>query len=59
MMCDGSCTTHAENVRTVHVWYGSHDWGLFNYCDHAIQEDESRGMTIEIVTTENQKGPNP
>lgn len=47
MHCEGSCEEHTENVELYHVWYGSKDWGLFWYCDNAVKEDISRGMTLE------------
>lgn len=47
--CEGSCEEHKGDVKRVHVWYGSKDWGEFDYCDQAIEEDERRGMQIELV----------
>lgn len=44
--CDGSCTQHDDDLRLVHVWYGTHDWGLFTYCGVARKEDERRGLTV-------------
>jgi hypothetical protein len=48
--CEGSCEKHIGEVRRVHV-YGKngYDWGEFDYCDTAINEDINRGMTIKNI----------
>lgn len=45
--CEGECTEHFGTARQVHVWHGAYDWGLFTYCDNAIELDRSRGFTVE------------
>ena len=46
--CSGGCDTHEGLVRKVHVvdTEKDHDWGEFYYCDSAIKEDLSRGLTV-------------
>lgn len=40
--CDGACEEHYGPVRKVFV----KGWGLFDYCDAAVAEDKSRGLTL-------------
>lgn len=46
MICDGSCEEHEGEIRQVHVRGKLHDWGLFNYCEVAVKEDQSRGLEV-------------
>lgn len=46
MKCDGSCGEHVGAIRKVRVWYGCFDWGYFNYCQAAVEEDERRGLIV-------------
>ena len=48
MECHCSCWVHIPPVQRVHVWDGSYDWGIFEYCQSGIQEDESRGLQVVI-----------
>lgn len=47
--CEADCQPHRGEVKHVHVTHESRDWGLFWYCDAAVEEDLERGFT---VTTE-------
>lgn len=44
--CDGSCEEHIGKVKPVTV----KGWGLFAYCDAAVEEDIRRGLTCYITT---------
>jgi len=50
-VCEGSCAEHRGPVTTVHVVHTEtgHDWGNFEYCDAAKEEDRLRGMTVKEV----------
>lgn len=49
--CDGACESHVGEVVTVHVeTVSGYDWGEFDYCESAIEEDRRRGL---IVTPSN------
>jgi hypothetical protein len=57
MKCVGACETcsdgHLGVVRHVRVsggasWPTGYDWGLFMYCEQAIDTDRSRGFVVEI-----------
>lgn len=48
-ICQGSCDPHEGAVRTVRVVHPNHDWGDFQYCDTAVEEDRSRGMEVTDV----------
>lgn len=50
-LCEGGCDEHRGEVRRVHVWHGSYDWGWFYYCDEARAEDKRRGMTVNFENT--------
>jgi len=53
LKCEGGCfedRTCLGEVVTVHVEHPNHDWGNFNYCQTAIEEDRSRGLTVTILT---------
>lgn len=56
MKCDGSCPEHSGPVQRVHVRAVAHDWGIFHYCDAAIQEDRARGLQVVIVEDEGDDG---
>lgn len=56
--CDGACNPNPAtgdsvecigNVRRVHVTHGSKDWGVFDYCEVAIETDTLNGMTVKEV----------
>ena len=47
MKCDGSCEEHTGDVTIVHVRSDNHDWGIFHYCETAIEEDRWRGLWVE------------
>jgi hypothetical protein len=54
--CDGSCNSNktcAGEIVRVHVFGGWTDWGEFNYCQHAIQEDRKAGLTVNEVNNTN------
>lgn len=42
--CEGSCIHHVGKVKRVWV----EKWGLFNYCDTAIEEDRNRGLIVDV-----------
>lgn len=44
--CQGACEVHNGDVKLVTVM----GWGYFAYCESAISEDESRGLSVERVT---------
>lgn len=47
--CEGSCEEHIGEIRQVRViGKGGYDWGLFFYCEEAIEEDKRRGNTVII-----------
>jgi hypothetical protein len=56
LLCEGACSNYVNGchgiVKRVRVkdkmLSPSHDWGLFNYCDEAIDEDIRRGLTVTI-----------
>lgn len=49
-LCEGSCEEHSGNIRSVHVTgQNGHDWGVFMYCEEAINEDQRRGLSVEVV----------
>ena len=48
-ICEGSCENHQGEVKLVHVG----GWGYWAYCDTAIAEDISRGLSVTIVEGEN------
>ncbi len=48
--CDGACEEHIGDVRRVHVQINTgHDWGEFNYCEAAIDEDRARGLIVALA----------
>ena len=49
LICDGSCEEHTGIVRRVNVSDKGFDWGEFNYCETAIQEDINRGLNVKII----------
>jgi len=50
-ICDGSCERHEGKTRKVNVCdqKSKNNWRDFNYCEVAIREDESRGLTVKIL----------
>jgi hypothetical protein len=55
--CWGACEEHRGQVKLVRVLDlpNSRDWGLFWYCDEAIETDRKDGLTVHIQEDE---GPN-
>ena len=49
MKCEGSCEEHIGEVIQVKVKSITHDWGDFWYCEVARQEDQQRGLSVEIL----------
>jgi hypothetical protein len=49
--CQGKCTVHRGTIKRVEVRDIRHgkDWGLFSYCDEAIEEDIRRGLDVSIL----------
>ena len=49
--CQGSCREHRGTVKRVEVRdiRNRKDWGLFSYCDEAIEEDIRRGLDVSIL----------
>ena len=49
--CDGSCKVHRGQVVRVEVRdiRNGKDWGLFHYCEEAIEEDRRRGLDVSIL----------
>jgi hypothetical protein len=53
MECGGMCATRNEcngSLKLVHV-YGKDgiDWGVFYYCDEAINTDVKSGFKIDVI----------
>jgi len=46
--CEGACEEHVGEVKPVRVTHGNTDWGWFSYCQEARNEDERRGMTVNV-----------
>lgn len=44
--CQGDCMSHVGDVRVCHTANADKDWGLFSYCDEAIETDRQRGFTV-------------
>ena len=49
MECEGNCEKHDGPVRCVRVYNNSKDWGIFNYCNEAINEDIRRGFNVDVM----------
>ena len=49
--CQGNCKEHRGMIHRVEVRdiRNGKDWGLFWYCDEAIDEDIRRGLDVSIV----------
>jgi hypothetical protein len=49
--CQGKCKEHRGTIRRVEVRdiRSGKDWGLFSYCDEAIEEDIRRGLDVSIL----------
>ena len=49
--CQGNCKVHRGQILRVEVRDIStgKDWGLFHYCESAIEEDRKRGLTVSIL----------
>ena len=46
--CDGKgCNNKA--IGRYHIWYGTHDWGVIDYCLDCVELDRSRGLTVKNV----------
>jgi hypothetical protein len=46
--CSGGCGEHSGDVSVVRVkHFSGTDWGYFAYCESAVKEDISRGLTVE------------
>jgi len=45
LKCDGACEEHTGEVKVVNV----HNWGNFNYCESAIEEDTHRGLIVTVI----------
>ena len=50
-ICDGGCRIHIGRIRTVTVVDkdSGRDWGEFNYCQEAIDEDTKRGFEVKEI----------
>ncbi len=49
--CEGSCEEHRGEVVRVRVTDTGKDWGEFDYCEAAIEEDKRRGLFVNPTTT--------
>jgi hypothetical protein len=49
--CQGNCKEHRGTIKRVEVRdiRNRKDWGLFSYCDEAIEEDIRRGLDVSII----------
>lgn len=47
--CEGSCEEHRGEVVRVKVTDTGKDWGEFDYCQEAIEEDKRRGLEVHIL----------
>jgi hypothetical protein len=49
--CDGHCEEHRGDIRRVHVTdpKDGHDWGLFFYCDEAVEADTRNNLKVEAA----------
>ena len=49
--CQGKCKEHRGTIKRVEVRdiRNGKDWGLFSYCDEAIDEDIRRGLDVSII----------
>ena len=47
--CEGNCDNHYGKIQRVHVSDNGKDWGHYNYCQVAINEDKSRGLQVELI----------
>lgn len=50
-MCEGSCEKHIGDVSCYEVSdpEAGYNWGVFTYCDAAVDEDKKRGLIVEPV----------
>ena len=61
MKCQGMCSlegTCSGEVKAVSVKFGAKDWGMFFYCDTAIETDREHGFTVtgaELAKLEEEK----
>ena len=48
MICEGNCGDHIGKVTKTRVIDPSDwlDWGWFNYCETAIQDDREAGLIV-------------
>ena len=51
ILCQGVCKAHRGVVHRCEVRDIRHgkDWGMFDYCDEAIEEDRRRGLDVSIL----------
>lgn len=47
-ICEGECEEHGEEVQRVHVYHVKKDWGEFDYCPAAIDQDTINGMDVVV-----------
>lgn len=49
--CQGRCKEHRGMIQRVEVRdiRNSKNWGLFSYCDEAIEEVRRRGLDVSIL----------
>ncbi len=49
--CQGKCKEHRGTIKRVEVRdiRNSKDWGLFSYCDEAIECDIRSGLDVSII----------
>jgi hypothetical protein len=49
--CEGNCTVHRGTIKRVEVHdiRNGRDWGLFDYCDEAIEDDIRSGFSVRIL----------
>tara|TARA_R110001632_G_scaffold41177_2_gene103307 strand:- start:658 stop:879 length:222 start_codon:yes stop_codon:yes gene_type:complete len=53
VICDGNCNEthggHSGKIVRVTVTGADVDWGEMNYCENAVNEDISRGLTVHYI----------
>lgn len=49
--CMGKCEVHRGSIKRVEVRdiQNRHAFGLFHYCDEAIETDRRNGLTVSII----------
>lgn len=55
--CDGACENHIGDVIAVNVvdQKDGRDWGDYNYCEAAIEEDRDAGFAVTILRVQSNK----